>query len=188
MIVSDADKLNPASANAMLKTLEEPRPGVHFILTTSRPRALLDTILSRTLKVRFGPLPADALEILLKKEGLPPDILPLCQGSLARARALTEPDSRKSRDAFVAALDSALDQGSAAAALAFADERPDGRPELLELLSHAATQYADRAREDADPLLWAKRHQVISDSASMIARNGSPALVLESMVIRLLTV
>ncbi len=44
------------AANAFLKTLEEPRPGTHFILLTSRGDRLLNTIRSRTLPVRFAPL------------------------------------------------------------------------------------------------------------------------------------
>jgi DNA polymerase III subunit delta' len=46
-IIRDADRLQPAAANAFLKTLEEPPPGSILILTSSLPEALLETILSR---------------------------------------------------------------------------------------------------------------------------------------------
>ncbi len=45
------------SANAMLKTLEEPRPNVHFVLLAPRPDLLLATIRSRCQPVRFARLP-----------------------------------------------------------------------------------------------------------------------------------
>ena len=46
-IVRDADELTVSAANALLKTLEEPGPSTHFVLLTSRPNRLLDTIRSR---------------------------------------------------------------------------------------------------------------------------------------------
>ncbi len=72
VFIEDADELTVSAANALLKTLEEPGPGVHFILHTSRPHRLLDTLRSRTLAVRFGPLPDDALERLAPSCGFNP--------------------------------------------------------------------------------------------------------------------
>jgi DNA polymerase-3 subunit delta' len=52
-IVVDADRMNPASANAFLKTLEEPPSGTTLFLLTTRPYDLLDTIRSRCLNFRI---------------------------------------------------------------------------------------------------------------------------------------
>lgn len=52
-IVIDADRMNPASANAFLKTLEEPPAGTTLFLLTTRPYDLLDTIRSRCLNFRI---------------------------------------------------------------------------------------------------------------------------------------
>lgn len=60
-----------SAANALLKTLEEPRPNVHFVLVSSRPNRLLPTIRSRCQPLRFAPLPADVLEGILEAEGIP---------------------------------------------------------------------------------------------------------------------
>ncbi len=46
-IIHDADAMNAEAQNALLKTLEEPEPGVVFILTTGNPSALLATTRSR---------------------------------------------------------------------------------------------------------------------------------------------
>ena len=40
-IIDDADKMNDAASNALLKTLEEPAPTSHIFLITSRPDSLL---------------------------------------------------------------------------------------------------------------------------------------------------
>jgi DNA polymerase-3 subunit delta' len=57
VVLDPADALNEASFNALLKALEEPRPGVHFVLLVTHTGNVLPTIRSRCLPVRFGVLP-----------------------------------------------------------------------------------------------------------------------------------
>jgi DNA polymerase-3 subunit delta' len=52
--INDADALVPAAQNALLKTLEEPPPSSVFILTTSRPDMLLQTVRSRCIRLTFA--------------------------------------------------------------------------------------------------------------------------------------
>lgn len=52
-IVFEADRMNVQSANAFLKTLEEPPAGTTLFLLTGRPYDLLDTIRSRCLNFRI---------------------------------------------------------------------------------------------------------------------------------------
>ena len=47
IIIRPADAMGEAAANAFLKSLEEPREKVHFVLITDSPSSLLPTILSR---------------------------------------------------------------------------------------------------------------------------------------------
>jgi DNA polymerase-3 subunit delta' len=56
IIISPADMLNSASANALLKMLEEPPAKTLFLLVTSQPQRLLATITSRCQAVDM-PLP-----------------------------------------------------------------------------------------------------------------------------------
>ena len=53
IIIEDAEKMNKASANALLKTLEEPPKNVVIILTTSEIGYLLPTIKSRCFKINL---------------------------------------------------------------------------------------------------------------------------------------
>lgn len=64
-IIKDVDRMNDASANALLKTLEEPRPSNVLILITSRIHALPQTIISRCQKVRFNPLRSEVIASFL---------------------------------------------------------------------------------------------------------------------------
>lgn len=55
-IISEAEKLNPSSSNALLKFLEEPVPNRYAIILTNNYRSLLDTIISRCQLIHFKPL------------------------------------------------------------------------------------------------------------------------------------
>jgi len=69
-LIDDADKLNDASANALLKVLEEPPKTSHLILITARPAMLLPTILSRCQMIRFSPLTPEEIENHLVRNNL----------------------------------------------------------------------------------------------------------------------
>jgi len=66
-LIDEADKLNDASANALLKVLEEPPRTSYLILITARPAMLLPTILSRCQMIRFAPLTPDEIETQLTR-------------------------------------------------------------------------------------------------------------------------
>lgn len=53
-IIVGADRLNPQAANAFLKTLEEPPEKTILILLSTEPQRLLETILSRCLRLNFA--------------------------------------------------------------------------------------------------------------------------------------
>jgi DNA polymerase III subunit delta' len=52
-IIASADRLNPQAANAFLKTLEEPPANSVLILLSTEPQRILETILSRCLRLNF---------------------------------------------------------------------------------------------------------------------------------------
>jgi len=95
-ILDDADDLNEESANAFLKTLEEPPPRSVIILIGTSPDRALPTILSRCQLVRFAPLPEAIVADLLRAHGvddptLVPRLARLSGGSPGQARALADP-------------------------------------------------------------------------------------------------
>lgn len=64
-IVSPADRLTTAAANALLKTLEEPSPGATLILVASAAGLLPPTVVSRCMRIAVPtPESAEALEWL----------------------------------------------------------------------------------------------------------------------------
>src|SRR5687768_14546287 len=90
-LIDEADKLNDASANALLKVLEEPPRTSHLILITARPAMLLPTILSRCQMIRFAPLTPGEIETHLTKTNVDKKTVRLraraAGGSMGRALA-----------------------------------------------------------------------------------------------------
>lgn len=103
-ILLEADRMRQETANALLKTLEEPLPETLLILVTSRPNALLPTILSRCQQLHLHFLSAaEILQTLRRDAGGVPEarltlIAGLCQGSLRRAYELMSQDVEDLRD------------------------------------------------------------------------------------------
>lgn len=56
ILISHANRMNDAAQNALLKSLEEPPPGVIFILTTDDISGLFSTIVSRCWIIKCPPL------------------------------------------------------------------------------------------------------------------------------------
>lgn len=67
-IIDGAEKMNPAAANALLKTLEEPRPGTLLMLLTPAPDAVLPTIRSRCQRLPFARISRDRLQEVLAEQ------------------------------------------------------------------------------------------------------------------------
>ncbi len=82
-ILLNADRMNVAGQNALLKTLEEPPPQTTLVLVTDADDRLLSTIRSRCVRIPFGPMPVDVLAQKLASEGMVPEEAKL-RASLAR--------------------------------------------------------------------------------------------------------
>lgn len=92
-IIDDAEFLNTASQNALLKTLEEPPKYAVIILIASNLNTFLPTILSRVYKISFNPVNEDKLqEYILNKYNikLSQNVLKYLNGSIGLAKMVVE--------------------------------------------------------------------------------------------------
>ena len=64
--IIDFDYLGVESQNALLKSLEEPRKDVVFILTSSNTDAVLDTVMSRVTEIKLDPYSEEELEEIVR--------------------------------------------------------------------------------------------------------------------------
>ena len=101
VVVDGAEELNAASANALLKILEEPPPRAILLLVCSAPGRLLPTIRSRCRRLRLAPLADEHMATLLSQylPQLDADergrLITLAEGSPGRAIMLAEDEGLK---------------------------------------------------------------------------------------------
>ncbi len=131
-IIDDADKMNDAASNALLKTLEEPAPTTYLFLMTSRPDALLQTIHSRCQTLRFAPIPSDEIENHLLETGKfaadDAELLArLSNGSVGRALETDLTKFREQRELMLKVLQSLLIENNRGFLLKTAEEMTDAK-------------------------------------------------------------
>jgi len=130
LIVDDAEKMNDAASNALLKTLEEPAATSHIFLITSRPDSLLATIRSRCQILRFAPVACEDIEeFLIKDRAFTHDEARLAArlsgGSVGRSLSINVEQFRGQREKMLAVLANVLETGDRAALLRTAESMHD---------------------------------------------------------------
>lgn len=110
-VIDDSDRMSNESANALLKTLEEPPAYAVIVLVAAEASKILPTIRSRCQTVRFRPLDAAHVARLITELEWSEDsqeaqaAAELSGGSLAVAQQLLNPQLRALRDALLISLD-----------------------------------------------------------------------------------
>ncbi len=108
-IIHDADRMLPTSANALLKTFEEPAHHTLIILLASAPQHLLPTIMSRCRKLHFKPIPKNTIAQFLEAErgcehAEAVHIAGIARGSIGRALRTLDKGGCPIHDALLALL------------------------------------------------------------------------------------
>jgi DNA polymerase-3 subunit delta' len=190
-IVRRAEELSQSAANAFLKTLEEPRPGTHFILLTARGDRLLDTIRSRTLPVRFGPLPEAVVRGILRARGVPEDrhdlAVELGAGSASLALELCDEERTAARDAFVHRVLAAVDARDLGPAVALSESGDRDKGALKDDLRALSAALARRARKDVETApdaaaVAARRYEAVAKAVTNLEKNASPGLTMIALI------
>jgi DNA polymerase-3 subunit delta' len=193
-ILRRAEELSVSAANALLKTLEEPGQGTHFVLLTAQAGVLLSTIRSRTQRVRFAPLPEGVVAKLLAARGVAEDeavaIAKLSRGSMSLATSFADPDESEAREAFARRALAALSAPDLGPALELAEEAKKNKTGLDARILALATCLADRAtfaaragRREAET--DASRYRMAIVAIGQLDGNASAQLVVESMLARM---
>lgn len=131
-IIDDADRMNDAASNALLKTLEEPAATTYLFLVTSRPDSLLQTIRSRCQTIRFAPVAGREIESLLltTKKFAPDDaalVARLAAGSIGRALDFDLERFRARRELMLKVLRAAVARGDRLTLLKAGEEINDAK-------------------------------------------------------------
>ncbi len=183
LIVDGADSMNPASANAFLKTLEEPPGEALIVLISALPQGLLPTIRSRCQEIRFLPLPRRVLAgALIRKRGISEDdawfVAALAQGSIGRGLAM-DVEQEKAMRHEIMAIWSGLGKMNAGEVLAQAEMFSKDRDRLERLLDVGIEWLRDTLvlRETSDERL------LVYGQGSSIYREWSTRFSLQQMLL-----
>ncbi len=212
VIIQEAERMNPATANALLKTLEEPGPDTHFVLVTHGAHLLLPTIVSRCQRVRFAPLErALVARHLCELAGIEPVaaelLAALAEGSIGKGLSLSKSPVLEQRAALLAFADAPRDLLRVPQLLELAEDlarRPDDLPLVLHVLR---TWYRDlllvreglseglvhrdleaRLRERARSLSLEAvmtRIDLVNETEAALDRNANTRLSLETLFLQL---
>jgi DNA polymerase-3 subunit delta' len=190
-IVRRAEELSQSAANALLKTLEEPRRGTHFILLTARGDRLLNTIRSRTLPVRFGPLPDEVVRGVLRAASVPAErhdlAVELAAGSASLAIELADEERTATRDAFLAKVLAAVTARDLGPAVELSESGDKDKGALRDDLRALAAALARRARSvvASSPnaaAVAARRYEAVARAVTNLERNASPGLTMIALI------
>src|SRR3954453_18276679 len=192
-IIDDADYFGIASANCLLKTLEEPPPSALLILIGTSPSRQLPTIRSRSQVVRFRQLDADTVANILLDTGAITDrslavrAAELSEGSVDRAVHFADPALWEFRDQIFAELASRRPSNVrlARAVQAFVDEAGKEAARKRDRLRIVIGFVIDRYRETlmtassdvANSTLGALDSSLLA--AEYIDRNGNLGLIIQ---------
>jgi DNA polymerase-3 subunit delta' len=139
-ILLNFHQANPAAANALLKTLEEPSPDVVLLLTAISADLLLPTIVSRCQPLNLRPLPIQTVRAALEQHfAAPPEtaqtLAQLSGGRIGWAiRALADPSALELRHEALATLDGIL-TANRRERFALVERMAQDKPGLLDVLA-----------------------------------------------------
>jgi DNA polymerase III subunit delta' len=118
VIIRDADALEPAAQNSLLKSLEEPPESTVFVLSSAVPGALLPTVRSRCMRLQFGRLTErEVADVLVREHDMGErealEAAALSDGRIGEALALGSTDVAVLRESALLLLRQAAANGSA---------------------------------------------------------------------------
>jgi DNA polymerase-3 subunit delta' len=154
-IFEPADRMTEEAADSMLYTLEDPPEGTVFILVTSRPSALRETIVSRCEQVRFHMVAPEQIAELLHARGVDDEqarlIAGLADGRPGRAITIADRPYVMEQRAQAIALAQEVFTAPLQAALALASRTQDLAAELWEMEFEAIVESEREDEEERGP-------------------------------------
>ena len=210
VLIADAQAMNPAASNALLKVLEEPPTGTILILMANHTSDLLPTIVSRCRHIRFNPISRTKMEsVLVRKHGLDPKnamiISAMAGGSFSRALHMYRTNWINRRNWLIRELDS-LSSRSISHLLAFGEQlakNKEALPDALEVMKswlrdlviaklypdkiihQNLTENVDRASQKMSTALLLSKIETIQSTHNAIQSGTNLRLAMETMVLKL---
>lgn len=193
ILLPDAERMDAAAANSLLKSLEEPPPHAVLVLTTSRDAALLPTIRSRCVPFWFAPLPGQEVASFLERAGVGNDEkernlrAALAQGCPGRALRLDLDHYLAIRDSLLVILRTGLERRNFEQLFAEAQKLSRAKEGLENLLEVSYSFLQDilhiGAKAGGEPLRNVDQPKMLMEAARAMdmARVGQAAVWLRNI-------
>lgn len=214
VVIDGADHLNLNAANALLKSVEEPRPRTLFVLVASAGHQVAPTLVSRCQRIRFLPLREEHLLSIVDRctdaaEHQRRDAVALAEGSAKQALQLLEGDQMADIQRICAALQNASSGNSVLAIFEAAAEAGRDRQLLREtldvmrvwlrdvLLCNEGLEKSgnlvnahciDRLKAEAERTTWrgiVRQLRAVDEAQAALKGNVHPALALENLALNM---
>jgi DNA polymerase-3 subunit delta' len=183
LIIYDAHTMTESSANALLKTLEEPTANTFLLLTTNKPERLLPTIKSRCEKLAL-PLPTLDATICWVKTQFDGDIdINFAKLFSARPLALLaelQEEQKFTHDIFIRGLEALLQEQTNAMQLA--TEWQDSVDKVVKWIQYWARQ---QCTYDAPESVWQLNQQATQATQQLRNPGVNKTLVLTELLDKL---
>ncbi|NLY36841.1 MAG: hypothetical protein GX046_06355 [Tissierellia bacterium] len=180
LLINDAHKMNSQAQNKILKTLEEPPDFLTFLLVSSAPGRLLDTIRSRVVEYPLKPHSEEAIYQAL--EGYKEEERHLAArfsgGSFQRAFAIVEDEELRKLFFFPEKIFDALQEGNRLKLLDYAKEYGKDKEMASLLMEHCMLWLRDLAlvgeNRSTQNLYYQDRLNVLIRHSQSLGRNKIP--------------
>lgn len=185
LLINDADKMNPQAQNKLLKTLEEPPEFLTFLLVSSAPGKLLDTLRSRVVEYALKPHSEQAIYEALAAypEAERRLAARFSGGSFQRAYAILEDEELRKLFFFPEKIFDALQEGDRLKLLDYAREYGSDKQMARLLLEHCMLWLRDLAlvgqNRNSQNLYYQDRLSVLIRHSQSVGRHKIPQLRVE---------
>ena len=176
-IINDAESLNIASQNTLLKTLEEPPKYITIILVASNISAFLTTILSRVNQIPFEGISNQELKTYIYEKyntSLSDNIVDYLDGSIGKAIDLIENNTQEKLIA-VDELYTCIKEQNVIKAMKKAQEISFAEDDTLDYLEYIL--YKNSAYSCVE---------IVENAKNRLKFNGNYDIIIDSMLLRLI--
>ena len=176
-IIDEAQNLNIAAQNALLKTLEEPPKHIVIILICSNINKILPTILSRVSKLNFNGLRNEQIQNYLKDKlntTLPLNVLEYVDGSIGKAISIVNNNLNEKYEQIDSLVES-FQKKEVINALDLASEIDFNNNDLLEYLEF---------RMFKNNMYSSIKY--VHNSIIRLRNNGNYEIVIDNMILRII--
>lgn len=176
-IIDDADTMTEESQNCLLKTLEEPPEYAMIILIASNENRMLQTIKSRCVIIRFEDLTNEEISQILHTNDQ--DIIRLCEGSVAKADAISE---KREMFAQLKIIADYLSKNSLIDVLINSDLLYSSKDDIMTLLDFLNIIFFEKAKEN---IKYSKAISIIEKTKKKILANNNYDMCIDYMLMHI---